>query len=334
MFLDQTKIHVVSGQGGHGMASFHREKYVPFGGPDGGNGGRGGSIYFKVNEQFSTLLDMGNKRKYKADAGGNGGVKRQTGKSGDDIIISVPKGTLIKDSNGRLLADLTVPGQTWLAAKGGDGGRGNYNYASSTNQAPRKNTEGKPGQDIVYHLELKLMADVGLVGFPNAGKSSLVRKISGARPKVDNYPFTTLEPILGIVQLRKERSFVIADIPGLIEGAADGKGLGHTFLKHIERTHALLYVIDGSLEEAKDQFYTLKKELKKFHPGLSEKPYLVVLNKLDMGIDEQIEVFKQEKIKCIPISALSGEGLPALMKGFESILPEPEFGPGHRDGNW
>lgn len=246
----------------------------------------------------------------------------------------MPRGTLIKDLEDNILADLTEPEQTFLAAKGGAGGRGNINFASSKNQVPHKATEGKPGEDKVFKLELKLMADVGLVGFPNAGKSSLVNKISSAHPKVGDYPFTTLEPILGIVQLNQSRSFVIADIPGLIEGAAEGKGLGHTFLKHIERTHTLLFMIDAFGEDPWTQFETLRKELKNFHPKLAEKPYVIALNKMDLNPENVLDKFEANGEKAYPISAIVGNGLPELLKEVEKYLPEPYKGKGSHDGSW
>lgn len=320
MFLDEKTIEVRSGKGGDGICSFHREKFVPLGGPDGGDGGRGGHVILQVNEQYSTLLDMGNTHLYKAESGKPGGAKRCTGLSADDLIVSVPRGTIVKDAEGRILADLTEPGQRWIAAKGGKGGMGNQHFATPSLQAPRKCTPGEKGEVRELFLELKLMADVGLVGFPNAGKSSLVNKISSGRPKVGDYPFTTLEPVLGIVQMNGH-SFVVADIPGLLEGASEGKGLGHQFLKHIERTHTLLFVIDGFAENAYEQFTILKNELKAFHPKLAEKPYLIALNKCDLGIDAAIKEFKKHRQKIIVTSAVTGEGCHDLQQALDDAVP-------------
>ncbi|MCQ2049997.1 MAG: GTPase ObgE [Candidatus Saccharibacteria bacterium] len=320
MFLDEKSIEVRSGKGGDGICSFHREKFVPLGGPDGGDGGRGGHVILQVNEQYSTLLDMGNARLYKARPGQAGGAKRCTGKSAEDLIVDVPKGTIVKDAEGRILADLTEDGQRWIAARGGKGGMGNQHFATPSNQAPRKCTPGEAGEKRELFLELKLMADVGLVGFPNAGKSSLVNKISSGRPKVGDYPFTTLEPVLGIVQMNGH-SFVVADIPGLLEGASEGKGLGHQFLKHIERTHTLLFVIDGFAENAFEQFSVLKSELAAFHPKLAKKPYVIALNKNDLGIDNAIKEFADHKEKVIVTSAVTGDGCRELQQALDEAVP-------------
>lgn len=319
MFLDEKTIEVRSGKGGDGLCSFRREKYVPLGGPDGGDGGRGASVILEVNEQYTTLLDMGHSRIYKASNGQPGGTNRCTGASGKDLIVSVPRGTLVKDAAGHILADLTEPGQRWVAARGGKGGLGNCHFATPTLQAPRKTIPGQPGEKRELFLELKLMADVGLVGFPNAGKSSLVNKISSGRPAVGDYPFTTLEPVLGIVSVHN-RSFVLADIPGLIEGASEGRGLGHQFLKHIERTHSLLFVIDGFEEDAYEKFQILKQELREFHPKLAEKPYVLALNKSDLGVEESMKVFKEQGESFILTSAVSGEGSDALKLALEKLV--------------
>ncbi len=321
MFLDEKTIDVRSGKGGNGLCSFRREKFVPLGGPDGGDGGKGGSVILRANEQYTTLLDMGNSRIYKADNGEDGGAARCTGKSAKDLIIDVPCGTIVKDSAGHILADLTEPGQRWIAAKGGRGGLGNVHFATPTVQGPEKATRGQSGERRELSLELKLVADIGLVGFPNAGKSSLVNKISSARPKVGDYPFTTLEPVLGIVS-HAAHSFVVADIPGLIDGASSGKGLGHEFLKHIERTYALLFVIDAYEEDAWKKFQTLRKELKNFHPKLVEKPYVIALNKSDLGIDDAVKKFKAKKENFIVTSAFSGEGVRELVKFLSDMVPD------------
>ncbi|MCF0223273.1 MAG: Obg family GTPase CgtA, partial [Fibrobacter sp.] len=238
-------------------------------------------------------------------------------------IVDVPRGTIVKDATGRILADLTEIGQRWIAAKGGKGGLGNQHFATPSNQAPRKCIPGEAGEKREIFLELKLMADVGLVGFPNAGKSSLVNKISSGRPKVGDYPFTTLEPVLGIVQMNGH-SFVVADIPGLLEGASEGKGLGHQFLKHIERTHTLLFVIDGFAEDAYNQFTILKGELQAFHPKLAKKPYVIALNKSDLGVENAIKEFKAHKEKVIVTSALTGEGCQELLNALDSAVPHAQ----------
>lgn len=320
MFLDELTIHIEAGKGGDGISTFRRETHVPLGGPDGGRGGWGGSIFLEVTDNFNTLLDVGFTRNFKADDGGRGGSARKTGKTGADVVIKVPPGTQVRSEDGEILVDLVTHGQSWVAAKGGKPGLGNSSFKSATNQAPEVYTHGRPGKKRSLRLELKLMADVGLVGFPNAGKSSLVNKISGARPKVGDYPFTTLEPILGIVRMKGYGSFVIADIPGIIEGASDGKGLGHQFLRHIERNHALLFVIDGFDTDAYERFLTLKKELKNFHPEMANKEIIVALNKTDLDITAAIEAFKAAGQKAYPVSAFSGDGLPELLNALEDLV--------------
>ena len=319
MFLDEKKIEVISGKGGDGICSFRREKHVPLGGPDGGDGGKGGNVYLRANEQYTTLLDMGNAYKYRAENGASGETANKTGRGGKNIIVDVPRGTIVRDEDGRILTDLTEGGVKWMAAQGGEGGLGNSRFATAANRAPRQHSLGKPNEKRILHLELKLMADVGLVGFPNAGKSSLVRKISSAKPKVADYPFTTLEPILGIVQ-SNNKSFVVADIPGLIEGASEGKGLGHRFLKHIERTRALLFVIDGFEENAWKSFTMLKQELKVFHPKLLEKEFVVALNKSDLDISAAKKEFKKHKQAFIETCALSGEGCSDLANALGALV--------------
>ena len=320
MFLDEKDIEVRSGKGGNGLCSFRREKFVPLGGPDGGDGGHGGSVILRVNEQYSTLLDMGNQHTFKAGMGEDGGASHRTGASAEDLFVDVPRGTLVKDDDGHILADLVNPGQTWVAARGGRGGLGNSHFATPSFQAPETTTAGQNGERRELHLELKLMADVGLVGFPNAGKSSLVNKISSGRPKIGDYPFTTLEPVLGIIRLG-DHSFVVADIPGLIEGASEGRGLGFQFLKHIERTNALLFVIDGFEKNAYAKFQALRKELKTFHPKLAEKPYVIALNKKDLGIDTALKVFEKKKEKVIVTSAMTGDGCKELTIALDKLVP-------------
>ena len=319
MLVDQLRITVSSGKGGDGAVSFRREKGVPQGGPDGGNGGNGGSLWLVVNEQYNTLLDVGDKKIFEAQEGQKGGTAMCTGRNGKDLFIGVPKGTIVRDAEGNILADLTDEKQKWKACQGGFGGRGNTSYKTSVKQSPTYSNNGTPGEEKLLFLELKLMADVGLVGFPNAGKSSLVNRISSAKPKVGDYPFTTLEPVLGIVQMSTWGSFVVADIPGLIEGASQGKGLGHQFLKHIERTYCLLFVIDGLYgAEAWDHFCILRKELEEFHPALIEKPFVVALNKCDGGIDDAIAIFKENKQEVVVTSAVDGTGAKKLIIQLEN----------------
>jgi GTPase len=315
MFVDETLVEVIAGRGGDGAVGFRREKYVPLGGPDGGDGGRGGHVVLKASKDLHTLYDIGNRRHFKAPSGEGGSGSLSTGKSGDDVVVLVPVGTLIKEpETGELLADLKADGETFMAAKGGRGGLGNNHFKSSIQQTPRKATPGEPGEKRRLQLELKLMADCGLVGWPNAGKSSLIRKLSAATPKVADYPFTTLKPVLGLVKVGDYASFVVVDIPGIIEGAADGKGLGHQFLRHIERTSVLCFVVDISQENAFEQFEILRGELGKFHAQLLEKPYLIALNKNDLGEFEIDARFEALKCPLFRISALSGDGLEALKK--------------------
>jgi GTP-binding protein len=324
MFLDRAVIHIASGNGGNGIISFRREKFAPKGGPDGGNGGRGGDVLFVANPNMSTLLDFRYKQHYRADHGKNGAGSNWTGKSGKHVIVQVPCGTLIHDDEtGILLADLTEPGQEVVLARGGDGGRGNAEFTSSTIQAPRYREEGRPGVELKLALELKLIADVGLVGFPNAGKSTLISSISAAKPKIADYPFTTLVPNLGIVTLsddpsrRAAESFCVADIPGLIEGAHEGKGLGFQFLRHVERTEVLVYLLDPMSEIApKDQFKMLRKELKLFNKELDSKERIICFTKMDSLTDDEKATFRKTKIRgeAAPhcISGVSGEGLEDL----------------------
>ncbi len=310
MFLDETKIEISAGKGGDGAISFRREKYVPRGGPNGGNGGRGGHVILKASKDLHTLYDIGQKRTLRAPEGGKGGSSDSTGRSGKDTVLLVPMGTLVKDAEtGELLADLKTDGQKEILAHGGRGGLGNTVFKSSVHRTPVKSTPGLPGEQRKLALELKLLADCGFVGFPNAGKSSLLRRVSAATPKVADYPFTTLKPILGLVRVGLGRSFVLEDIPGLIEGAAEGKGLGHRFLRHIERTRCLAFVIDASGEKPYKQYQVLRAELGKFHPLLLEKPKLILLNKMDLGDFPVDRKFKKEKCPVLCVSAVSGQGL-------------------------
>jgi GTP-binding protein len=313
MFLDETQIEIAAGKGGDGMIAFRREKFVPRGGPAGGNGGRGGHVILKASKDLHTLYDIGQRRFFRAEDGEKGGTSDCTGREGEDVILPVPIGTLIKDADtGEQLADLKTNGQQAVIAEGGRGGMGNSAFKSSTHRTPRKSTPGDPGERRRLALELKLLADCGLVGFPNAGKSSLLRRISAATPKVADYPFTTLKPVLGVVTMGMGRSFVMVDIPGLIEGAADGKGLGHRFLRHIERTRCLAFVIDASAKNSYEQYQMLCTELGKFHPLLLEKPKFIVLNKNDLGKFPVSRKFTKENCKVLKVSAMSGEGLDEL----------------------
>ena len=324
-FIDEAKIQVFAGSGGNGVASFRREKYIPKGGPDGGDGGRGGSIYALADRNINTLIDYRFTRVYRAKRGQNGRGSDCYGKGADDVVLRVPVGTVITDMvTGDVTEDLTRHDQKVLIAKGGAGGLGNIHLKSSTNRAPRQCTQGEPGQEFEFKLELKVLADVGLLGMPNAGKSTLIRAVSAARPKVADYPFTTLIPNLGVIRVDQSRSFVMADIPGLIEGAAEGAGLGHQFLKHLTRTRLLLHVVDMMpIDENTDpvrEAEALTKELKKYDESLYQKPRWLVLNKTDMLVEEERKIMSDNFIKKLDwqgesfvISALTGEGCQALM---------------------
>lgn len=295
MFIDMAKIFIKAGDGGDGAVSFHREKYVAAGGPDGGDGGRGGNVMFQGDSNLSTLADFRYKRKYTAPRGENGKGGRCAGKSAGDLVVRVPIGTLVKEAEtGRIIADIW-DNEPQVIAKGGKGGWGNTHFATPTRQAPRFAKPGLPGQELEVQLELKLLADVGLVGYPNVGKSTLISVVSEAKPNIANYHFTTLTPVLGVVRLGEGRSFVMADIPGLIEGAWEGKGLGHQFLRHVERCRMLVHIVDVSGSEGRDpkeDFETINRELKRFNPELSERPMLVAGNKCDLAEPEQVEEFR------------------------------------------
>jgi len=294
MFIDLVEIYVKAGNGGRGAVSFRREKYVPKGGPDGGDGGKGGDVILISDPNMSTLLDYRYKRKYVAPNGEPGMGALKTGKSGEDIILRVPVGTVVKDKEtGEVLFDFTEPNQTFVVARGGKGGKGNTHFKSPTNQAPRKAEPGKLGEERWIILELKLIADVGIVGFPNAGKSTLISVISAAKPKIADYPFTTLEPVLGLVQYKDYKSFVVADIPGIIEGASQGKGLGLKFLRHIERTKILLFLIASNSEDPFNEYKVLIKELKSYSKELLKKPHLVAISKMDLIPDDERKDFEK-----------------------------------------
>ena len=295
MFIDSAKISIAAGRGGDGAVAFHREKYVASGGPDGGDGGRGGNVVFQVDENLSTLSDFRYKRKFSAQPGENGRGKRCNGKNGADLIIRVPRGTLLKDAEtGRLIADLSSD-EPQIIAQGGRGGWGNARFATATRQTPRFSKPGGMGEKFDLRMELKLLADVGVVGYPNVGKSTLVSVVSEAKPQIADYHFTTITPVLGVVRLNESRSFVMADIPGLIEGANEGAGLGHEFLRHVERCRLLVHVVDVSGSEGRDpkeDFAVINSELKKFNPELAERPMLVAGNKCDLASDEAVADFK------------------------------------------
>lgn len=329
MFVDVAKISVKAGNGGDGAVAFHREKYVPAGGPDGGDGGRGGNVVFQMDESLSTLIDFRYKKNYAAQDGDPGRGRKMNGKSGEDLVIKVPKGTLIRDAEtGRLMADVSTP-EPVILLKGGNGGWGNSHFATPTRQAPRFSKGGLPGQKADLLLELKLLADVGLVGFPNVGKSTLISVVSGARPKIDNYHFTTLSPSLGVVRVDEGRSFVMADIPGLIEGASEGMGMGHEFLRHVDRCRLLLHVVDVAGVEGRDpkeDFLLINSELKKYHPELADRPMIVAGNKSDVATPEQLESFaefmKEQGYPYYPISAATKQGTKELMDAISNRLSD------------
>ncbi len=327
IFLDEVRIHVAAGNGGAGCVSFRREKYVPKGGPDGGDGGDGGNVLLRVDPGLNTLSVFRHKRFFRAEHGAGGGGSDRKGRNGKDLVIQVPAGTVVRDAEtGRILADLTVPGETWIAARGGKGGLGNARFATARRQTPRYAQPGLPGEERDLRLELKLIADVGLVGAPNAGKSSLLARISAARPKVGDYPFTTIAPHLGVVTLSDERSFVVADIPGLIEGAHQGAGMGMEFLRHIERTRVILYVLDASDQKAIETFEMVRAELRSFGASLLEKASMVALNKVDLvGPEEASGLAKalaEQGMDVHLVSALTGQGLHDLMEGlYRRLIP-------------
>jgi GTP-binding protein len=324
-FIDEATIKVFAGDGGNGAATFRREKYEPDGGPSGGDGGRGGSVFVVADRNINTLVDYRFTRSFRAERGENGRGSDCYGKGGDDMLLRVPVGTVITDKDtGQVIADLAEHDQKALIAKGGAGGLGNIHFKSSTNRAPKQCTTGEPGEQLELYLELKVLADVGLLGMPNAGKSTFIRSVSAAKPKVADYPFTTLHPNLGVVRVDTNRSFVIADIPGLIEGAAEGAGLGHQFLRHLARTHLLLHIVDiAPYDDAVDpvkEARAIVEELRKYGEELYQKPRWLVLNKLDMVPDNERDQRRADFIKafgwdgpCFCISAISGDGCKPLV---------------------
>jgi GTP-binding protein len=336
MFFDEARIYVKSGDGGDGCVAFRREKFVPFGGPSGGNGGPGGSVYLVVDRNLNSLIHFKKQVHFKAERGGRGSGKNQQGKAGEDRLVPVPAGTVVYDADtGEFVADLLEDGQQALVAKGGRGGRGNAAFASPTNQAPRLAEHGEQGQGHWLRLELKLIADVGIIGMPNAGKSTLLSVVSAARPKIADYPFTTLQPNLGVVTVDGYQTFVLADLPGLIEGASEGAGLGHQFLRHVERTRLLIHLLDGAAADPLADYETINRELALFSEHLATRPQIVVLNKMDLP-DAQAwwplvqEAMQEQNVEAYAISAVSGQGVQALMRRANErlrTLPAPELAP-------
>ena len=323
MLIDQARIQVISGSGGRGCVSFRREKYVPKGGPDGGDGGLGGSVYLEVNPHVRTLLDCREQPRYRAENGRAGSGNRRTGRDGEDVVVHVPPGTVVRDpESGEVVADLVGAGDRFRVAKGGKGGRGNAQFATPTHQAPRHAEPGVPGEERWLELELKLIADVGFVGLPNAGKSTLLSRVSRARPRIAPYPFTTLEPHLGIVALDAERTFVCADLPGLIAGAHEGRGLGLQFLRHVERTRVLLFLVEAGAEDPAHDLAVLEREVSLYSPALLEKPRRLVITKADLlpPEDHPGAPLRLGIPEARLISAQSGEGLPALLEDLWGLL--------------
>ena len=331
MFADRAKIIIKSGNGGNGHVSFRREKYVPNGGPDGGDGGKGGDIVFLADEGVNTLSDYRYKRKFSAGNGEEGGKKNCHGKNGEDLILKVPEGTVVKDAQtGKVIADISGDRKRQVVLKGGRGGLGNQHFATATMQAPKYAKPGQEGIEIEVLLELKVIADVGLVGFPNVGKSTLLSRVTNAKPKIANYHFTTLNPNLGVVDLDGGKGFVIADIPGLIEGASEGVGLGHEFLRHIERTKVMIHMVDAASVEGRDpiaDIYAINKELESYNPDLLKKPQVITANKIDAIYGENNEIleklraeFEPKGMEVFPISAVSGKGLKELLYHIDEML--------------
>jgi GTP-binding protein len=330
-FVDQARISVRGGDGGNGAVAFRREKFVPKGGPAGGDGGDGGSVILLADEGLSTLLDFRYRHEYQAPAGERGGNKDKYGHGGDDLILRVPGGTEVyDDASGKLLADMRAQGERFVVAAGGKGGRGNIHFTTSTDRAPRRAEPGQPGEERVIRLELKLLADVGLVGFPNVGKSSLIARISAARPKIADYPFTTLIPHLGMVRLSDDRSFVVADVPGLIKGAHEGAGLGHRFLRHLERTRVLVHLLELNSVPGRTplrDYQTLRRELGLYDPALAGRSEVVVLNKMDLPATRKKlpalqRLFARRGLRLLGVSAATGEGLAGLLAAMWTALEQ------------
>ena len=333
MFADRAKIYIRSGKGGDGHVSFRRELYVPNGGPDGGDGGRGGDVIFEVDEGLNTLYDYRHKTKYSAQNGEEGGKRRCHGKDGEDIILKVPEGTIIREeTSGKVVADMSGDNRRQIILKGGRGGLGNQHFATATMQVPKYAQPGQPAQELNVTLELKVIADVGLVGFPNVGKSTLLSRVTNARPKIANYHFTTLNPNLGVVDLKGAKGFVIADIPGLIEGASEGVGLGHEFLRHIERTKVLIHMVDAASTEGRDpvdDIYKINAELGAYNPDIAARPQVIAANKIDALYEGEAETldrlkaeFEPKGIRVFPISAVSGKGLDELLYHVRTMLDQ------------
>jgi len=337
MFVDEAKIHIAAGGGGNGCVAFRREKYVPRGGPSGGDGGNGGSVYLEPTAHLNTLLKFRFNKEFRARRAGHGEGSNRHGKNSEDLVIKVPVGTVVYDNNtGDKLVDFVTEGARFLVAKGGRGGRGNARFATSTNQAPRRADPGTPGEEHDLRLELKLLADVGLVGFPNVGKSTLISRLSAARPRIADYPFTTLEPSLGVVAVDEEQSFVMADIPGLISGAHQGKGLGDRFLKHVERTRLLLHLVDVAEFTGRDpieDYSVILKELESFSPAVAQKPMLMVASRVDAAGDSNRlftlrEFCRKQKRPLYEISSVTGQGLDELKRAAWASLQEiPRLSP-------
>lgn len=334
MFVDHVKVYVKAGDGGNGIVAFRREKYEPNGGPAGGDGGRGGDVVFEVDEGLRTLMDFRYQHHFKASRGQNGGPKKQHGKNAENLVVKVPPGTIVHDDDtGDVVADLTKHGQQAVIAEGGRGGRGNTRFATPANPAPQLSENGEPGTDRNIVVELKLLADVGLIGFPSVGKSTLLSVVSAAKPKIASYHFTTIKPNLGVAETSDGRSFVIADLPGLIEGAHEGAGLGHQFLRHIERTRVLIHVIDMSGSEGRDpyeDYIKINDELRQYNLRLTERPQVIAANKIDLpGATEQLETFKdklEENVAVFPISSITKEGVRDLLFEVADLIEStPEF---------
>ena len=331
MFADRARIYVRSGKGGDGHVSFRREKYVPSGGPDGGDGGNGGSVILEIDDGLNTLTDYRHVRKYHAQDGENGNKRNCRGKSGEDLILKVPEGTVVKEAeSGKVIVDMSGENRRFVLLTGGRGGNGNQHYATSTMQAPKYAQPGQPAKELELLLELKVIADVGLVGFPNVGKSTFLTQVSNARPKIANYHFTTLNPHLGVVDLADAKGFVIADIPGLIEGASEGVGLGYEFLRHIERTKVIIHIVDAASTEGRDpveDIYAINKELEAYNPDIAKRPQVIAANKTDMiyegDLDQVLklkEEFEPKGIRVFPISAISGKGIRELLYYVREML--------------